>query len=232
MGEKKIQKDNEKIIVLFSGGQDSTTLLFWAKKHFNEVHALTINYGQRHTIELEQAKKIASLANVNHIILNFDFYKTFTPTSSLVDETIPVKKQLSPNELPNTFVPGRNYFFLGIAAVIGYEHNINNIAIGANQIDYSGYPDCREPFIESVGKALSFALDKKIKIHAPLLFMDKKQIWLLAKKLNILDIIIEETHTCYIGDRNKKHPWGYGCGKCPACILRKQGYEQAFVYSP
>ena len=222
----------EKIIVLFSGGQDSTTLLYWAKKHFKKTYALTINYGQRHYVELQQAKKIASIANVEHIILDFDFYKTFVPKSSLVDKTISVEKQIHPSNLPNTFVPGRNYFFLGISGVIAYEHNINNIAIGANQIDYSGYPDCRENFLVSVEKTLSYALDKEIKLHYPLLFMDKKQIWLLAKELDIIEIIIEETHTCYEGIRNKKHPWGYGCGECPACVLRKKGYEEAFIHSP
>ena len=228
MGEKKIQKNNEKIIVLFSGGQDSTTLLFWAKKYFGDVLALTINYGQRHIVELQQAKIIASKASVEHLLLNFDFYKIFTSTSSLVNENIPVEKQTTTPSLPNTFVPGRNYFFLGIAGVVAYENNIKNIAIGANQIDYSGYPDCRENFLIADEKALSFALDTKIKIHYPLLFMDKKQIWLLAKELNIIDIIIEDTHTCYEGNRTKKHSWGYGCGKCPACILRKKGFIQAF----
>ena len=213
MAEKTIQKDE--IIVLFSGGQDSTTLLYWAKKNHKKVLALTINYGQRHSVELQQAKKIASLAQTEHIILDFDFYKTFIPASSLVSDKIPVEKQTSPTNLPNTFVPGRNYFFLGIAAVVGYEKGIYSIGIGANQIDYSGYPDCRENFLLATEKSLSFALDKK-------------QIWQLAGELEVLDIIVEETHTCYEGDRTKKHPWGYGCGECPACILRKQGYEEAF----
>ncbi len=226
MGEKTIQKDA--IIVLFSGGQDSTTLLYWAKKHYKKVIALTINYGQRHSVELQQAKRIASLAQTEHIILDFDFYKTFTPASSLVSDEIPVEKQTPTTNLPNTFVPGRNYFFLGIAAVVGYEKGIHSIGIGANQIDYSGYPDCRENFLLATEKSLSFALDKEIKIEYPLLFMDKKQIWQLADKLGVLDIIVEETHTCYEGDRTKKHPWGYGCGECPACVLRKQGYEEAF----
>ncbi len=220
------QTYQEKIIVLFSGGQDSTTLLFWAKKHFKETIALSVNYGQRHSVELEQAKKITKIAGTEHFILDFDLYKTFS-SNSLTDPMQQVEKGISEG-LPNTFVPGRNYFFLGIAAAFGYERNISHIAIGANQIDYSGYPDCREDFLLSTEEALSYGLDRSITIHSPLLFLDKMGIWKLAEELGILDLIINETHTCYNGVRTKKHPWGYGCGECPACLLRKEGFEKAF----
>ncbi len=222
-----VQTHKKKIIVLFSGGQDSTTLLFWAKKHFEQVLALTIGYGQRHSVELQQAKKIAKIAGAEHFLLDFDLYKNIS-ANSLTNPDLKVPKGTNHEGLPNTFVPGRNYFFLGLAAVFGYERNIRNIAIGANQIDYSGYPDCRENFLQATEKALSLALDKNIKIHAPLLFLDKKDIWKLAKELDVLDIVIEESHTCYNGNRQQKHPWGYGCGECPACILRKEGFEKAF----
>ncbi len=217
-----------KAVVLFSGGQDSTTLLFWAKKHFDQVIAFTIAYGQRHEIELTQAKKIAQIAEVEHVIIPMNFFHYLAP-NALTHETIPVEKGLpSSGTLPNTFVPGRNLFFLTAAAAFAYHKNIHDLVGGMCQTDYSGYPDCREPFIQSAEKTLSLAMDFPFKIHTPLMYLTKAQTWQMAKALGCLEIVIEYSHTCYQGERTKRHPWGYGCGECPACLLRKRGFEEAF----
>ncbi|MBP7792110.1 MAG: 7-cyano-7-deazaguanine synthase QueC [Candidatus Goldbacteria bacterium] len=214
----------EKAVVLLSGGQDSTTSLFWAKKKFGEITAVSFDYGQRHKIELNYAKKIAGLADVKHKIFRIKEFKEIK-SSALVDKNISLNKSDGINKnLPSSFVPGRNVLFLTVAAAFAYTQNIKNIVTGVSQADYSGYPDCRERFIKSIEKTLSLGMDFKFRIHTPLIYMKKKDVVLLAKKLDILPYL-KWTHTCYSGIRP-------GCGKCPACKLRKKGFEEAGIKDP
>jgi 7-cyano-7-deazaguanine synthase len=211
-------------LVLLSGGQDSTTCLFWAKKEFGRVEAVSFDYGQRHRIELKSAAKIAKMAGVRHTIIKVKEFEAIK-NSALTDKNIKVggKDRVNKN-LPSTFVPGRNILFLTIAASLAYTKRIHNLVIGVSQVDYSGYPDCREGFIRSMQKSLSTGLDYPINIHTPLIHKTKKQIVLLAKKIGAL-LYMKYTHTCYKGT---KAP----CGKCPACLLREKGFKQAGIKDP
>lgn len=219
----------KKAIVLFSGGQDSTTCLFWAFKHFEQIIAISFDYGQRHSIELEQAKKITEILEIEHHILTAPALHEIGKTALTSQQEIIISEK---THLPNTFVPGRNLIFLTLAAGWGYLQEVFDIVTGVCQTDYSGYPDCRYTFIQSAELTLQLALDQsKIKIHTPLMFLNKAQIWKISQELGALDFIIENTHTCYKGERKHKYAWGYGCGECPACELRKKGFEEAFGYS-
>lgn len=211
----------ENAVVLLSGGQDSTTSLFWAKKKFKKIISISFDYGQRHKIELKYAKKIAQLAGVRHNIFKIKEFE-YIKSSALVNKEVSLFKKDTINlNLPASFVPGRNILFLTIAASFAYTYNIKNIVIGISQIDYSGYPDCRKEFIKVMEKALSLGMDFKFKIHAPLIDKNKKNTILLAKKLDILKYM-KWTHTCYKGVRP-------GCGECAACILRQKGFEKAGI---
>ena len=222
-------------IVLFSGGQDSTVSLLWACKNFSHVETIGFNYNQRHKIELEcRIKIIKKIRNIsisyNNIIgedhlIDMPSFGEISETSLTRDSKIFIEE----NGLPNTFVPGRNLLFLIMASALGWRRNIFNFVGGMCDTDYSGYPDCRRNTIEAQANALSLGLDKKVTIHTPLMNMDKADIWNFSYNLggkSIQKIIIEETHTCYIGDREKLHVWGYGCDNCPACQLRKDGYKK------
>ncbi|MCX7698291.1 MAG: 7-cyano-7-deazaguanine synthase QueC [Candidatus Goldbacteria bacterium] len=211
-------------IVLLSGGQDSTTSLFWAKKKFKKIIAISFDYGQRHSIELSSAKKIAKLAGVMHRIFKINEYEQIKNTA-LVDKNISLYKKDKINKnLPSTFVPGRNILFLTIAASYAYTCGIRDIVIGVSQVDYSGYPDCRKKFIKAMERALSYGMEFKFKIHTPLINKSKKEIVLLAKKLGILNFM-KWTHTCYKGISP-------GCGKCAACVLRAKGFKEAGMNDP
>lgn len=213
-----------KAIVLLSGGQDSTTGLFWAKKRFKNVEAVSFNYDQRHKIELKSAKTIAKIARVKLKIFKLNEFQQIK-NSALIDKKIPVTQRDKTNKnLPATFVPGRNILFLTVASSYAYTKNIKNLVVGVSQTDYSGYPDCRYNFIKSMEKALSYGMDYKIKIHTPLINKSKKEIVILAKKLGIIEIL-KWTHTCYEGKRP-------GCGKCPACVLREKGFKEAGMKDP
>lgn len=218
----------KKAIVLFSGGQDSTTCLFWAFKHFDKVIAISFDYGQRHSIELAQAQKITQILEVEHHIFTAPALNEIGKTALTSNQEIQVNEK---NQLPNTFVPARNLVFLSLAAGWGYLHDVFDIVTGVCQTDYSGYPDCRFSFIQSTQTTLQLALDQpQIQIHTPLMFLNKAQIWKISQDLGALEFIVENTHTCYKGERTIKHTWGYGCGECPACELRKKGFEEAFGY--
>ncbi|GIV44179.1 MAG: 7-cyano-7-deazaguanine synthase [Bacteroidia bacterium] len=218
----------KKAIVLFSGGQDSTTCLFWAFKNFDKVIAISFDYGQRHSIELEQTKKITKILEIEHHIFTAPALKEIGKTALTAPQEITISET---THLPNTFVPGRNLVFLSLAAGWGYLNNVYDLVTGVCQTDYSGYPDCRYNFIQAAEWTLQLALDcPSIKIHTPLMFLSKAQIWKISQELGALDFILENTHTCYKGERNVKHAWGYGCGECPACELRKKGFEEAFGY--
>ncbi|MBR1719191.1 MAG: 7-cyano-7-deazaguanine synthase QueC [Phocaeicola sp.] len=209
---------NEDALVVFSGGQDSTTCLFWAKKHFRKVHAITFIYGQKHVREVELARAIAQKAEVEINVLNVPLIGSLGK-NSLTDSKLEMDSEKPADSYPNTFVPGRNLFFLSIAAVYAREKGIRHIITGVSQTDYSGYPDCRDAFIKSLNVTLNLAMDSQFILHTPLMWLDKAQTWEMADQLGVLDLVRNETLTCYNGIP------GDGCGHCPACTLRRQGLE-------
>jgi 7-cyano-7-deazaguanine synthase len=213
-----------KCMVLLSGGQDSTTSLFWAKKKFDSVETVSFDYGQRHKVELKSAAKIAGLAGVKNSVIVIKEFEAIK-YSALLDAKADVSKRHSLNkDLPATFVPGRNILFLTAAAAFAYTKGISNLVIGVSQVDYSGYPDCRGEFIRSMEKSLRLGMEYPVRIFTPLIKLDKKGTVLLAKKLGALEAM-KYTHTCYEG---KKPP----CGKCPACLLREKGFKEAGITDP
>ena len=211
--------NKDEALVVFSGGQDSSTCLFWAKREFRKVHALTFRYGQKHSLEVEMAGKLAEKAEVDFHLMDTPFIGQLG-ANSLTDASIVVDQEKPEDSFPNTFVPGRNLFFLSIAAVVAREHGINHIVTGVSQTDFSGYPDCRDSFIKSLNVTLNLAMDEQFIIHTPLMWIDKAGTWALADELGVLDIIRNETLTCYNGIP------GDGCGHCPACRLRRAGLEK------
>lgn len=211
--------NKDEALVVFSGGQDSSTCLFWAKREFRKVHALTFRYGQKHSLEVEMAGKLAEKAEVDFHLMDTPFIGHLG-ANSLTDASIVMDQEKPEDSFPNTFVPGRNLFFLSIAAVVAREHGINHIVTGVSQTDFSGYPDCRDSFIKSLNVTLNLAMDEQFIIHTPLMWIDKAGTWALADELGVLDIIRNETLTCYNGIP------GDGCGHCPACRLRRAGLEK------
>ena len=200
--------NKEKALVVFSGGQDSTTCLFYAKKHFKEVELVTFNYGQRHDKEIEVAKKIAKEQNLKHHILDMSLLSQLTP-NALTQHELSIED--NDDGIPNTFVPARNLLFLSFAGALAYT--------GVCETDFSGYPDCRDSFIKSMNVTLSLSMDKDFVIHTPLMWLDKAQTWSLSDRLGVLDYIRHNTLTCYNGII------GDGCGECPACHLRARGLK-------
>lgn len=211
--------DNEKALVVFSGGQDSTTCLFWAKKQFREVHALSFIYGQKHVKEVKLARAIAAKAGVHFDVMDVSFIGKLGH-NSLTDTTMTMDAEKPADGVPNTFVPGRNLFFLSIAAVYARERGIRHLVTGVSQTDFSGYPDCRDNFIRSLNVTLNLAMEEQFVIHTPLMWIDKAATWALADELGVLDLVRNETLTCYNGIP------GDGCGHCPACKLRREGLEK------
>lgn len=211
--------NHEAALVVFSGGQDSTTCLFWAKKHFKKVYALSFVYGQKHQQEVEIARAIAREADVEFEAMDVSFIGHLG-RNSLTDPTMVMDEEKPADSCPNTFVPGRNLFFLSIAAVYARERSINHLVTGVSQTDFSGYPDCRDNFIKSLTVTLNLAMEEQFVIHTPLMWIDKCQTWALADELGVLDLIRERTLTCYNGVP------GDGCGHCPACKLRREGLEK------
>lgn len=212
--------DKDKALVVFSGGQDSTTCLFWAKREFKEVYALSFVYGQKHVKEVELAKSIAEKADVHFDVMDVSFISSLSSGCSLTDSSVTMDKVKPEGGVPNTFVPGRNLFFLSIAAVYAREHGISHIVTGVSQTDFSGYPDCRDAFIKSLNVTLNLAMEEQFVIHTPLMWIDKCETWALADELGVLELVRNETLTCYNGVQ------GDGCGHCPACKLRREGLER------
>lgn len=206
-------------LVVFSGGQDSTTCLYWAKKRFDRVVALSFLYGQKHHLEVDLARKIAEKAGVEFYVKDVSFIGSLGK-NSLTDSSIVMDREKPENSVPNTFVPGRNLFFLSIAAVFARELGISHLVTGVSQTDFSGYPDCRDSFIKSLNVTLNLAMEENFVIHTPLMWIDKAATWALADELGVLDVIRKDTLTCYNGIP------GDGCGHCPACRLRRAGYEK------
>lgn len=205
----------ESALVLFSGGQDSTTCLYWALKNFASVRTLCIAYGQRHSQEVEVARAIAEKANVPFQVLDASMIGQLAPNSLTND--IEMDKEKGDEPFPNTFVPGRNLLFLTFAATIAYAHNIHHIVTGVSEADFSGYPDCRQNFILSANSSINLAMDKNFEIHTPLMWRDKAEVWKLSDELGVFDLIQKETLTCYNGIIAD------GCGECPSCKLRNAG---------
>ncbi|MCF0195807.1 MAG: 7-cyano-7-deazaguanine synthase QueC [Bacteroidaceae bacterium] len=214
------EKLNEKALVVFSGGQDSTTCLFWALAHFSEVAALTFTYGQKHAQEVEMARVIAHDAGVAWDVMDVSFISRLSTGCSLTDTSLEIEEEKPEGALPTTFVPGRNLFFLSVAAVYARERGIRHLVTGVSQTDYSGYPDCRDAFVKSLNVTLNLAIDHQFVIHTPLMWIDKAQTWALADSLGVLDLVRKRTLTCYNGIP------GDGCGHCPACKLRREGLQR------
>ncbi|MCT4595300.1 MAG: 7-cyano-7-deazaguanine synthase QueC [Anaeromicrobium sp.] len=209
--------NNKKAVVVFSGGQDSTTCLFWAKEKFGHVIAISFDYNQKHRFELECAKDICKKHGIEHHILDLGLLNQLAP-NSLTRVDIEVDKIAPKEGLPNSFVDGRNLLFFTFAAVFAKQRGINHIVTGVSQSDYSGYPDCRDVFIKSLNVTLNLSMDYEFEVHTPLMWIDKAETWKMADDLGVLDIVKNETLTCYNGIV------GNGCGDCPACDLRKKGY--------
>lgn len=210
-------KSKEPALVLFSGGQDSTTCLYWALKHFSSVHTLCFTYGQRHSKEVEVAQAIALQANVPFQLLDASIISQLS-VNSLTSDII-MDQEKPTDSYPNTFVPGRNLLFLTFAAVIARSHGIRHIVTGVSEADYSGYPDCRDTFILSANASINLAMDEHFQIHTPLMWLNKTEEWALADDLGVFDFIRTQTLTCYNGIIAD------GCGHCPSCKLRKQGLD-------
>lgn len=209
---------NEKAVVVFSGGQDSTTCLFWAMEQFGEVEAVTFDYNQRHKTEIECAKTIAKELGIKHHILDMSLLNQLAP-NALTRDDIEVEDGEN-GELPSTFVPGRNLLFLSFAGVLAHQINARHIVTGVCETDFSGYPDCRDVFVKSLNVTLNLSMDNNIVIHTPLMWIDKAETWKLADDLGAFDFIRKKTMTCYNGIIAD------GCGECPACKLRKQGLDE------
>jgi 7-cyano-7-deazaguanine synthase len=214
-----------KTLVVLSGGQDSTTCLYWAMNKFGQenVSSISFDYGQRHIIELQSAKKIAELASIEHTILPINTFSCLggNALTDNIDIEVDGDKE---SPLPNTFVPGRNLIFLTFAAALAYQKGIKNLVTGVAQTDYSGYPDCRKDTLQSLEKTLCLGMEYKIKIHTPLMDLSKAETVSLAIKLNAMEAMAY-THTCYNGVQPP-------CGDCPACILRAKGFAEAGVEDP
>lgn len=210
-------KEKQKAVVVFSGGQDSTTCLFWALKQFDEVIAVTFDYGQKHKKEIECAKAIAKEWDVEHHVLDMGLLNQLAP-NALTREDIAIEEGKE-GALPSTFVEGRNMLFLTFAGVLAKTKGARHIVTGVCETDFSGYPDCRDVFVKSLNVTMNLAMDYNFVVHTPLMWLDKAETWGLADELGKLQYIREKTLTCYNGIM------GDGCGTCPACKLRKRGLE-------
>ena len=224
---------SQSALVLFSGGQDSTTCLAWALDKYKRVETIGFTYHQRHKVELDCRvsilKKMKDFSFNRPCKLGDDHLIDLTVISSLGNTALTneIEIKMLKNGLPNTFVPGRNLFFLVTAATVAYRRNITTLIGGMCETDFSGYPDCRDEAIKSMQLAISLGLATNLSIETPLMWLKKSETWELAKKIggdDLVNLIIDDTHTCYKGDRLTKYNWGFGCATCPACILRKCGF--------
>ena len=226
-------RDPRTALVLFSGGQDSTTCLAWALERFRRVETVGFDYGQRHLIEMDcrltvreelraQFPHWADRLGDDHV-LDLGLIGQLSDTALTAERAI----EFQANGLPNTFVPGRNLLFLGFAATLAYRRGASVLVGGMCETDYSGYPDCRDNTLKALQVALSLGLATPMTLETPLMFLTKAQTWDLSEQLGgrtLVELIVEHTHTCYLGERGQRHPWGHGCGHCPACELRHKGH--------
>jgi len=222
-------------LVLFSGGQDSTVCLAWALERFARVETIGFAYGQRHAVELEVRPRIrAALAAQSQTwrerlgddhVVRLDALAEISETALTRD----VEIEIGRTGLPTTFVPGRNLLFFSFAGAVAYRRGLNHMVAGMCETDFSGYPDCRDDTIKAMQLALTLGMDHRFVIHTPLMWIDKAGTFALAEEIGgkaLVDLLLAETHTCYRGDRQHQHIWGFGCGECPACRLRAAGYEK------
>ena len=226
--------DPRTALVLFSGGQDSTACLAWALSRYARVETIGFDYGQRHRIELDcRATVRAGLTALDAgwaARLGDDHLLDLSLLGQVSDTALTSERaiELQANGLPNTFVPGRNLLFFTFAAALAYRRGIEVLIGGMCETDYSGYPDCRDNTLKALQVAISLGMDAPMTIETPLMWLDKAQTWALAEKIGgetLVKLTIDYTHTCYLGERSQRHAWGYGCGMCPACDLRRKGYE-------
>lgn len=224
---------NRRALVLFSGGQDSATCLAWALDRFDYVETIGFDYGQRHVVELQcRTRLMAELRSTfPHwgARLGEDHVLDLGLLGQLSDTALTQAKAIAFHDtgLPNTFVPGRNLLFLTFASIVAYRRELSVLVGGMCETDFSGYPDCRDNTLKALQVALSLGMDTSLVIEAPLMWLDKAETWQLARDLGhdpLVELITEATHTCYMGDRTQRQEWGYGCGTCPACDLRANGY--------
>jgi 7-cyano-7-deazaguanine synthase len=228
-------------LVLFSGGQDSTVCLAWALERFARVETIGFDYGQRHAIELavrpqirERLKALrgpwAARLGDDHLI-KLDALAAISDTALTRDIAI----EMADSGLPTTFVPGRNLIFFCFAGALAYRRGAKHLVAGMCETDYSGYPDCRDDTIKAMQVAIGLGMDRRFVLHTPLMWIDKARTFALAREIGgqpLLDLVIEETHSCYLGDRRRRHDWGYGCGTCPACKLRAEGFARFVEETP
>ena len=221
-------------LLLFSGGQDSTTCLAQALSKYERVETVAFDYGQRHSVELQARLHVLQEIKDRFPLwaprLGQDHLLNLAVLGQLSDSSLTreLAFKMESSGLPNTFVPGRNLLFLTLAAALAYRRDIQVLVTGVCETDFSGYPDCRDDTMKAMQLALSLGMDKRFLIDTPLMWIDKAATWRLAQTLggqDLVDLIVEHTHTCYLGDREHRHAWGYGCGHCPACDLRASGYE-------
>jgi 7-cyano-7-deazaguanine synthase len=224
-------------LVLFSGGQDSTVCLASALQRFDYLETVGFAYGQRHAVELDQRQRILDVmqdvmqaSGGISAKLGEDHLLALMALAQISDTALTRDSEItfSENGLPTTFVPGRNLLFLTYAAALAYRRGISTLVAGMCETDFSGYPDCRNATIQTLASAISLGFDRPIKIETPLMYIDKAGTWAMAEKIggqSLVDLIIEDSHTCYLGDRKHRHDWGYGCGSCPACDLRAKGWH-------
>lgn len=226
--------DEQSALVLFSGGQDSTVCLAWALSRYARVETLAFDYGQRHAVELTQRGAVlgAIRARFPHwdARLGADHTLALPELGRLSETSLTRETEIAMTDagLPSTFVPGRNLLFLVYAAALAYRRGIRTLVGGMCETDYSGYPDCRNDTLQALGNAVSLGMDADFRIETPLMWIDKARTWALAHELGgsaLVELIVEDTHTCYLGNRATRHAWGYGCGTCPACDLRAKGWE-------
>ena len=232
---------DDRALVLFSGGQDSTTRLAWALDRFAHVETLGFDYGQRHRIELDVRPTVlaAMRERLPHLAgkLGEDHLVDLAVLGKISDTALTREREIAMQQtgLPNTFVPGRNLVFLTFAAALSYRRGAKHIVAGMCETDFSGYPDCRDDTMKAMQIALNLGMDSRFVIHTPLMWIDKAATWRLAHTLGgeaLIEIIRRDTHTCYNGDREHRHDWGYGCGACPACKLRAAGYQRYLASNP
>lgn len=222
-------------LVLFSGGQDSTVCLAWALERFERVETIGFDYGQRHRIELDMRPRIRAdigkLKTKWKARLGEDHLVSLEALAAISESALTreVAIEIGESGLPTTFVPGRNLIFLSFAGALAYRRGAEHIVAGMCETDYSGYPDCRDQTIKAMGHALELGMDRGFELHTPLMWIDKAATFALAHALGgdaLIRLVVEETHSCYLGDRSRRHAWGYGCGECPACKLRSAGWDK------
>jgi len=230
--------EKNKALVLFSGGQDSATCLAWALSKFDVVETVGFDYGQNHRVELEVRKHFSTKLMEEFPIwkskLGPDHLLDLNVLGQISDTSLTKSKELEYNEagIPNTFVPARNILFCTFAAAIAYRRDAKHIILGVCETDYSGYPDCRDDTIKALQVALNLGMDSRFVLHTPLMWKSKADTWRMANDLGgerLVGLVQESTHTCYVGDRSNLHSWGYGCGNCPACELRSNGWSEYYA---